>query len=290
MWWLIGCLVLFGVAVVAALLIRHSLVRGPGVRAEPLGDPFELAYLAGGPGRAVQAAVAGLRARKLLGAAGNGGMVVRGKLRRASAALGPLENAVHRAVSDGARYVGPLVADSGVKPEIAAIRRSLVSSGLLVTDLGRNWYRATALLLMPVFVVGLLGWSADGGWLPWVVLELAVIALMVWFFARSAPVRTKAGSALLREAVSRNEHLDPRLEPAWSAYGASGASLGLALFGAAAFYAADPSFAAAAKVGEVPAGVPRGSEWSDMRADGGPSHSCSSCGGGHGCGGGCGGL
>jgi hypothetical protein len=81
------------------------------------------------------------------------------------------------------------------------------------------------------------------------------------------------------------QHLSPGQSPSYATYGAAGAAMGVALYGAASLYTMDPAFAAEAEIQRI-------------SASGGTSGSSSSCGsgssscggGGGGCGGGgCGG-
>ena len=55
-----------------------------------------------------------------------------------------------------------------------------------------------------------------------------------------------AGQAVLAESRTRSRHLAPSLAPSWATYGVAGAAMGVALYGTAAIWAADPAFAGAA--------------------------------------------
>jgi hypothetical protein len=88
----------------------------------------------------------------------------------------------------------------------------------------------------------------------------------------------------LRQVKTDSRHLSPQMTPSLTTYGATGAAMGVAVFGAASLYAMDPAFAAEAEIQRVGAGGPL----TTGGGDGGSSGSCG--GGGGGCGGGgCGG-
>src|SRR5690606_8271839 len=116
-----------------------------------------------------------------------------------------------------------------------------------------------------------------------IALTIVTAIAAVAFFA-SVPRMTRSGRATLTELRTRNRHLDPGHSPAWATYGATGAAMGVALYGGAAFWAADPAFAAltglprhtATDSGSSAAGVTYGGDGGG--GDGG--------GGGGGCGGG----
>ncbi len=101
-------------------------------------------------------------------------------------------------------------------------------------------------------------------------------------------IATTAAIRGMRSLRQQHGHLSPRQSPSYATYGASGAAMGVALFGAASLYSMDPAFAAEAEIHRATA-AGAGSSGSSC----GSGSSCSggsSCGGGGGCGGGgCGG-
>ena len=115
-------------------------------------------------------------------------------------------------------------------------------------------------------------------------LIMAILALV-----RASRAQTYAAAKAMRSLRKQHTYLSPSQSPSYATYGAAGAAMGVALFGAASLYAMDPAFAADAEIQRISAGT-GGSGYS---GDSGSSSSCSggsSCGGGGGCGGGgCGG-
>jgi uncharacterized membrane protein YgcG len=120
-------------------------------------------------------------------------------------------------------------------------------------------------------------------------LVAIVIAVVVTLIMLTRKRRaTHAADNGLRAVRKQHEYLAPHQSPSFATYGATGAAMGVALYGTAALYTMDPAFAAEAEVQRMnAAGGSGGSTDSSSSSCSGGS---SSCGGGGGCGGGgCGG-
>lgn len=278
-----GYVVLAVLVVGLTVLLRRSLVAQAGRdRPHPTElDPFAFALLSGGPQRVVQAALAGLRTRQLIAAAPGGGIVVTGP----PAGLHPVEFAVYQAIAAGRNRVLTITVDRGFRDAVAPIAHHLEWAGLVLDLQERRSFRRLGLLFLPVFLLGLVrlwaGTSAGKpvGFLSTVLIILFFVQLLLPFI--SPPGQTKAGAALVEQHTQRYDHLQPSFSPSWGAYGALGAAMGVAVFGTAAFVAADPAFAAEVQLREHLSG----SSGSSSSGDG-----ASSCSGGSSCGGGgCGG-
>jgi uncharacterized protein (TIGR04222 family) len=269
-------------AVVLAVLLRTMVTMGSGSRDAHL-SPTEVGYLAGGRTRAVQAALAGLRAADAVGAGAAGTLFTRGGYPGGDDLTYAVYGTLGRRVT-----LADMPYDSGVATALDRMRDRLVQAGLLLSGGQRALARAAALL---VFAVGGLGIARTvagaANHKPVTFLVLATIpTFLVGLLMLRAPRSSRAG----RRAVTRQRrgasHLAPGRKPAWSTYGMAGAALGVALYGTAALWAADPAFATAA-------GVPVLTTGGGGSSDGGSSSSCSSgsssCGGGGCGGGGCGG-
>jgi hypothetical protein len=132
-------------------------------------------------------------------------------------------------------------------------------------------------------------------------LTMGVVALVGILVRLAGRIRTAAGTELIRRLQADNEHLRNSENPSWATYGAMGAGLSVALFGATSLFAFDPVFAAEAAIPRY-AGFAGGTSglssdwsnggtsWSDSGLGFGGDSGGSGCGGGSSCGGGgCGG-
>ncbi|GAA3391061.1 TIGR04222 domain-containing membrane protein [Cryptosporangium minutisporangium] len=289
---LLGYAVLVGVSIWLAIALRRGVARGPAAESLlPVSDPFALALLTGGPLQAVQAAIAGLRARHLVTAAAGGGVAAS---RPPNNGLHPLENAVHRAIAGGRRHVWMLLADDRVRSAVGTVRKDLEQAGLVLTGPQRVTYRLLGLLPAPVLLLGavrFLDGAAAGkpvGYLT--MLLIVVIVVQIMLLLSGPPEKTRAGKEAVRSEIRRHDHLKPELNPSWGAYGAVGAAMGVALFGTAALYAADPAFAAESEIRRAAAAGSSSSSSSGTGDSGSSCSSSSSCSSGSSCGGGgCGG-
>jgi uncharacterized protein (TIGR04222 family) len=284
----IGAMV--AVAILAAIH-RKILFRGPrGARVDHLG-PQQLAYLNGGDRLAVYTALGGLRAAGAIATGPGRTLVQTGYLPPGST---PLDNAVYNAAARGVA-AGELRSEQWVATALEQQRDDLEARGLAVSAARLREARLWVIAGLAILAVGvarlLAGISNDkpvGFLIPllFFALVLTLAQLVRTRYATNAAIR---GMNELRRA---NQHLSPRQSPAYATYGATGAAMGVALFGAASLYSMDPAFAAEAGIQRIAATGGATGYGSSGGSDGGGS-SCSggsSCGGGGGCGGGgCGG-
>ncbi|MCA2212232.1 TIGR04222 domain-containing membrane protein [Jidongwangia harbinensis] len=280
-------LVLIVAVAVAAAVHRRILFRGDtGVDVDRLG-PQQIAYLNGGARLAVYTALGGLRAAGALGTGPGRTLVQSGPL---PSGVTPLDTAVHHAAGRQvpAREVG---SDQWVVRAVEQLRDGLETAGLAVT---RGQRRAALMWSVAGAAVVLLGFArlVDGlqndrpvGFLLGLIVLAAVVT--VWMLVRASATRTPAASTGLMRMRHSNAHLAPAQRPSYATYGATGAAMGVALYGAGALYLMDPAFAAEAEI--------RQAANNSLASGGSGCSSGSSCssgggGGGGGCGGGGGGC
>ncbi len=268
-------LIVAAAAVVLAVLVRTAVTRGSGSYAGQL-SPTEIGYLAGGRTRAVQAAVAGLRAAGALDAGP-------GSTLRASGGYPGGDELVHAVYTRLGRQVtlADLPYDSGVAAVLDRMGERLVRAGLLLSGAQRATARAMCLLVFAVTGLGVARIAAGAANHKAIdyLIPATIPTLVVGLRMRHIPQASRAGRQAVRHQRRASGHLAPRRTPAWSTYGMAGAALGVALYGTAALWAADPAFATAAAVPVVTTAF-------GGSGDGGSSGG----GGGGGCGGGgCGG-
>jgi uncharacterized protein (TIGR04222 family) len=275
-------LVFYGVtlvfAVAAVCIVRQLLRRGsvvPTARRHDL-DPFELAYLAGGPVRTVQAALVSLVNRKAVTVAADGKLTANATI----GGLSPAEAVVHEAVTLFSNTVfGKIVLRA--RTGLQKIEDQLIGAGLLVPPATRSLATLVGVIVMlAVLVVGiakvLVGLDRHKN-VGFLVLGCFVTFIVMIVFAAKKLRRTPAGDAALNEWTSRNERLRLATTPRQD----DQLMLGVALFG--------PALLAGTALADLqrPISPPgAGTSW-----DGGGS-SCggSSCGGSSCGGGGCGGC
>jgi uncharacterized protein (TIGR04222 family) len=259
----------FGAAVgvvIAVWVIRRILTRGD-TRGGWHPGAEELAYFSGGPGQAILAALAGLRASNAITTYSGGRLAVVGHPPPAPSAL---SWAVYQAAQRG--HNGRRLADDpGVRPALTAIHR-LVHQGWLLASSRRSLIRMAWLLILGVVAVGMVrGFDTQVNDNPNDNIMYTAFGLfLVGLPLLTVPTRSRAAQRQLKRVWRANFHLHPVSRPSLATYGAPGAALAVGLFGAAALWAMDPVFAAELHVTRSGAG-------------GGDS------GGGGGCGGGCGG-
>ncbi len=279
-------LVLYGaifVVAVLAVLVARRVIRSGG---QPSGGhrsmaqriatvPTDVAFLNDGKTLALSAALSALHTGAAITVADRLITAVPGAA--LPAGYSPLERAVHTAAQQPPGIRRALLAGHPlVRPELAAIEQRLVTAGLLLTRPQRIQQRLVSLVLVPVFILGtareLAGIAADKpvGILDWMLI--AVFAALFLLLIVS-PRQTIAGGRVLATLKKEHAALGPKLKPNWRAYGPTGAALSVGVFGTAAIWAADPTFAAA--TGITGPNVSSG----DRGSDGGSS------GGGDGCGG-----
>ncbi|MEV0135073.1 TIGR04222 domain-containing membrane protein [Dactylosporangium sp. NPDC050688] len=284
---------LAALAIITALIWRRGHLRGPSLRSARDLTPTQAALLNGDRRLAVYSSLAALRA------AGAVDTNARGTLRQAGrvpTGAGELDRAVHAAA--GRRVpVRSVQTDAAVSGVLRRTEEQLTLAGWLMDEDRRRGVRIASFIVFAAAALGVArivaGIANDRpvGFLILLVIPVVIIALLFW----RVPRTTTNGRRLLAQMRARTAHLAPRQSPSWSTYGPEAAALSVGLYGAGAFFLADPEFAEAAELQRNVAMSSGGSSgggsdggWGS--SDSGSSSSCggggSSCGGG---GGGCGG-
>jgi uncharacterized protein (TIGR04222 family) len=275
-------------AVLVAIVVRVRVRAGHGNQPVRSLDMDELAYLAGGPRRVVETAIARLLT------AGELRTSRRGTVQATTTAnsLNPVDRAV---ITDSQRYTNrtvslmiPAVSADGA---VTAIGRRLEEMGLVVhPDVAKSALRKGSIALWVVFAIGVARWingltiAAPVGWLT---LQLVITGVLIWLLTRRGKhVRTSKGNRVLDAARTTSSR-------ATSDEALYAGAAGLVLFGGLAVYpdlAVRSSLLAAS--GSTSTGGYGGDGGVGYSSCSSTSSSCSggsSCGGGGGCGGGCGG-
>jgi uncharacterized protein (TIGR04222 family) len=299
-------LALYGVAAVAALLgaWQHKAwlaSRGPRPRLDRL-HPYGLAFLAGGPHRAITAAVAALRADGVLEPEERDGTA---RLRdtgraptpssvtapawgtdpaapSASAAADALDRAVLGQVREG-RPVHELDRAPDGAAALDALRAELVGAGALLTPEQRAPARLAAVWPGAVAVLGAARVSAglaNDRPVAWILIATVLMTVATVVVGARSPDRHGSVPGALAELRRGAPHLEPSTVPSLTTYGAAAAATAVALSGFAVLAAADPALAQTTEMSELQRRMA-------TTGDGGGG---SGDGGGGGCGGGCGGC
>lgn len=279
-------------ALVAFATLHRTVVLGGGRDAftAPMG-PQQAAYLNGGPRLALYSSLAGLRAAGVIGSSSVANSLVTTGAKPLG--LTQLDNAVYDAAHRKIR-TRDLGADAAVRNALDGLRASLESAGFALSNAQRGsvrlWGFAALLLVGVGFLRVVDGMRNDKPFGYLILATFAMFAVAILLIAR-IPMMTRAGRSAVKRLRRDQAHLAPARFPALATYGAPGAAMGVALFGAASLWAMDPAFAAEAEIQrQTAASGYSGSSNScggSSSSDGGSS---SSCGGGGGCGGGgCGG-
>jgi uncharacterized protein (TIGR04222 family) len=280
------------IIVVAILAAVHRRIISAG-RADDVNrlGAQEIAYLTGRDRLAVYTAIGGLRASGAIGSGPDKTLLQTGPM---PTGVTPLDTAVYNAA--GRRIPArEVVTDTWVQSAVDELRQRLEEKGLATTAAQRRIARlwllpAVALILLGIarLVAGIRNDHPVGFLVP--SIFFAVI-MAVTVLVRASRVTTAAATKGVAAIRRQSMYLSPRQSPSYATYGATGAAMGVALFGASSLYAMDPAFAADAEIQRVNA-----AGWSAGTSGGGGScGSSSSCGGssgggGGGCGGGgCGG-
>jgi uncharacterized protein (TIGR04222 family) len=233
----------------------------------------------------VYSSLGALRAAGAVEAAAGGKITVTGL---PPAGASDLDRAVHAAAGRGVR-ASAMHRDATVAAALDATERRLVDAGALYSDRQRTRQRWGSYAL---FVLAGLGAAriVAGFDNHKPVLYVALATIGVFGLAkilRRVPRTTRRGTRMLARLRRRHAHLSPKQSPSWATYGATGAALGVALFGTAALWEADPAFAEQANIGLRQAA---GSSYSSSGyTSGGSDGGGGGCGGGGCGGGGCGG-
>ncbi|MEV7229169.1 MULTISPECIES: TIGR04222 domain-containing membrane protein [Polymorphospora] len=282
----------FTATTLVTLAVVHRLILFAGRRDVPPAQlgPQQAAYLNGGDRLAVYSSLAALRSAGVIGVAKDRTLAVGGQLPLGAT---PLDTAVYNAAQKRIKS-RQLLADSFVARALDQLRESLEQQGLAPSAGTRRAARivpAVMLALVLVGVVRIFAGLANDRPVGFLILLTVLYAPVAIVFLSVVPRRTRAARAALSQLRVQHVHLSPRTAPAYATYGAAGAAMGVALFGAASLWALDPAFAADAEIQRnyASAGGGSGSSCSGgSSSDGGGG---GSCGGGGGCGGcgGCGG-
>jgi uncharacterized protein (TIGR04222 family) len=222
-------------------VLRRQARQGEATRPLPRPNASELAYLQGGWQLALAASLARLRAAGVISAPERGTFVATGAPPPDSTAL---DRAVHLAAL-GTVTRRELGQTSTVQDALNDVRERLRAAGWLLTDAQRSrarWGMRLLLLWAALGVVRIWVGAAAGFPVGYLVI-MTVVVLVIALLMRGVPIRTPAGAAALKEARYAQAYLDPRQAPSWTVYGPAGAAMGVALYGTAALYAADPGFA-----------------------------------------------
>lgn len=280
-------LALFVVAVVV-FVGRRSVGAGAARLGASLA-PTQVAYLRGGGALAVTTSLGQLRAAGVLDE--------QARPVGRSTSVDPLDTALIRAL-DGAgrrgrtRQVGKLVRHREVRQVLESIQADLTARGLLRTAAERTGVRRWSLLLWAVVALGVaraVAGTMNDKPVTIIGVETFVAVIVAVVATVSVPTGPNAAArAAIAEAKQHHSHLDPKLKPSWATYGAAGAGMSIALFGASALLLAEPAFAQTVAAQQL--AVTGGGGYGGYGGDSGSSSSGSSCSsGGSSCGGGCGG-
>ncbi|WDZ84176.1 TIGR04222 domain-containing membrane protein [Micromonospora cathayae] len=286
----------FAILVVLGSVVHRAWLFGGSNRSryDQLG-PQQVAYLNGGARLALYSAIGALRSVGAIGADQHRLLRATGPL---PAGATPLDQAVHHAAGRGAR-TRDLPRDHWVSTALDQLRQDLENRGLALSAEQRRSARLGPFLLLVLLAVGVLRLIAGlGNGRPVGLLLVSLLVLGVVFVVQMArvPHRTRAGRQALSSLRTHYRYLAPASAPAYGTYGAAGAAMSVAVFGAAALWTLDPAFAAEAEI-QRNAAASSGSSYGDGGggdsggsgdSGGGDSGGGGGCGGG-GCGGGCGG-
>lgn len=283
-----GLLFLFSLC--GIMVLRWWLAAVPaGVATGTLSEqPYDIAYLNGGPGLAVLSALTSMRAAGTIVAEGRGRV-------RAGRPLGDgadeLERAIHlAAVEPITRH--ELVANRLVRMALDSSHQRLESAGLSLSARQRRRIKLAGLWMVAVAAFGLVrlaAGAANRAAVGYLIGELIVVSIVATSLLCTASRASRRGNAHLKSFRAKHPELAPRMRADWRAYGPAVAGLGVGIFGASALWASDPHLAADMSVPGGP-GKPRyrAAGYGGWGASCGGGGSAGSCGGG-GCGGGCGG-
>lgn len=273
-------------AVLVAIIVRVRVRAGHSNQPVRSLDMDELAYLAGGPRRVVETAIARLLTAGELRTSRRGTVQVTSTAK----SVNPVDRAV---ITDSQRYTNrtvnlmiPAVARDGA---VTAIGRRLEELGLVVQpDVAKSALRKGSIALWVLLAIGVVRWvnglaiDAPVGWLT---LQLVITGALIWLLTRRGKhVRTSKGNSVLDAARTTSTHRAATPDEALYAGAA-----GLVLFGGLAVY---PDLTVRSSLLASSAGSSGGYAGSSYGGCSSSSSSCSSgssCGGGGGCGGGCGG-
>jgi uncharacterized protein (TIGR04222 family) len=282
------------VVTVATFINQIRLYRGPAGAAvlnETL-PPAHVAYLAGGPVRAVHSAMGWLRHAGVLSIDEQTGRFTR--LGGAPLGTGRLEAAVLGAAGMSLRFT-QIVMDRNVQEALKAIQSDLERRGLLVSAEVKARARRGAwlmLLLIGVGVARIIAGAQNGKPVGYLILAVVLLAPLTMFAFLFRLRTTSAGTRWLNGLRRQNAHLGRAYRPAWNTYDPTFFALAIGLYGGAVMADHDPLFAQqtnAAASGGSSSSWMGGSSGGGGSDGGGGGGSDGGGGGGGGCGGGGGG-
>lgn len=271
-------------AVLVAIIVRARVRAGRADQPVRSLDMDELAYLAGGPRRVVETAVARLLTAGELRTSRRGTVTATA----ATNSRNPVDRAV---VLDCRRYtnrtVSLLISSVASDESIAAIGRRLEAMGLVVDPAAaKSALRKGTLPLWALLVIGVARWVngiAIGAPVGWLTLQIVLTGLLLLLLTRrSKHIRTGKGNRVLDDARSSRTRAGASNEAVYAG------AAGLVLFGGLMVY---PDLEVRSSLLAASGGTTAasGGAYSSCSAASSSCSSGSSCGGGGGCGGGCGG-
>jgi len=265
---------------ILALVHRRIIAAGRATELNRL-EPQQVAYLSGRDQLAVYTALGGLRAADVIGTGPDKTLLQTGPLPSGAT---PLDTAVYNAAGRHIR-AREVDRDQWVVRALQQLREGLETQGLAITAAQRRTARRWAIPAAALVVLGaarVVDGIQNDRPVGFLILSIFLaIILGVLTFAKASAVPTRAATRAIAGLRKQNQYLSPRQSPSYATYGASGAAMGVALFGAASLYSMDPAFAAEAEIQRANAA----GNWTGSSAScGGGSAAGSSC-GGAGCGG-----
>jgi len=274
-------LVLYVAALVAVLILSaiHRRILFAGDRSVPVDrlGPQQIAYLNGGDQLAVYAALGGLRGAGAIAGGPGKTLYQSGPM---PAGVTPLDNAIYNAAGRRIR-ARDLSSDQWVGAAVRQLREGLETQGLAVPPtrlraVRLGWGSAGAAVVL-IGVGRLVDGIQNDKPVTFLMIAIALAITVTCLLLTRKRRATHAADHGLRALRKQHEYLAPHQSPSYATYGATGAAMGVALYGTAALYTMDPAFAAEAEVQRI----------NSAGGDAGGGTSCG--GGGGGGGGGCGG-
>ncbi|NMH99840.1 TIGR04222 domain-containing membrane protein [Pseudonocardia acidicola] len=229
---------------VAASRARRALAdrRPDRLVADLSSRPHDVAHLNGGPDLAVYSALSSMHVSGTIVTAGRGNVLACG---RPEAGTDELERAIHlTAVVPVPRH--RLRFHRVVGTALAAVERRLTDAGLLLNDGERRSIQRVGLWMLAVAGLGLvrlLAGVAAARPVGFLVVALFAVTAVAAVQLIHAPRRSRFGDRTLARLRDEHHSLSPAMKPDWAANGATGAALGVGVFGMSALWASDPAFA-----------------------------------------------
>lgn len=285
------CTVIVATLILSAIHRRVVFAGTPGAAIDRLG-PQQVAYLNGGDHLAVYSSLGGLRGAGAIAGGPGKTLYQSGPM---PAGVTPLDTAIYNAAGRRIRS-RELAGDQWVTAAVRQLRDGLEAQGLAVAPGKVQTVRLWSLVGLALIVTGfgrLVDGVQNGKNVGFLVVALAVAVLLTIFLLTRKRRATYTAAKGLTTLRKQHAYLAPQQSPSYATYGATGAAMGVALYGTAAIYTMDPAFAADAEIQRISS-----SGTSSSGTDGAGGSSCSSgsssdggggggssCGGGGGCGG-----